>query len=48
MDIDAHVRTVKEKTGWDVGISNALKPVEYPSRETLITMRLFDPKKAFL
>ncbi len=48
MDIDAHVRAVKEKTGWDVGISNTLKPVEYPSRETLITMRLFDPKKAFL
>ena len=48
MDIDAHVRAVKEKTGWDVGIASNLKPVAYPSQETLVTMRLFDPKKAFL
>jgi acyl CoA:acetate/3-ketoacid CoA transferase alpha subunit/acyl CoA:acetate/3-ketoacid CoA transferase beta subunit len=48
MDIDAHVKAVKEKTGWNVRISNTLKPVDYPSLETLITMRLFDPKKAFL
>ncbi|MGB9735653.1 MAG: CoA-transferase [bacterium] len=48
MDIDAHIRTVKEKTGWDVKISPTLKSLDYPSAETLITMRLFDPKKAFL
>ncbi len=48
MDIDAHVKAVKEKTGWNVRISNTLKPVDYPSLEMLITMRLFDPKKAFL
>ncbi len=48
MDIDAHVRAVKEKTGWNVGIASNLKPVAYPSQETLVTMRLFDPKKAFL
>ncbi len=48
LDIDAHIKAVKEKTGWDVKIADKLKPVEYPSLETLITMRLFDPKKAFL
>lgn len=48
LDLEAHVRAVKEKTGWDVGIARALKPVAYPSVETLITMRLFDPRKAFL
>lgn len=48
MDIDAHIKAVKEKTGWDVKIADKLKTVEYPSLETLITMRLFDPKKAFL
>ncbi len=48
LDLDAHVRAVKEKTGWDVGSAAVLKPIAYPSVETLITMRLFDPRKAFL
>ncbi len=48
MDIAAHVKAVKEKTGWNVGIANNMKPIAYPSQQTLITMRLFDPKKAFL
>jgi|YelNatPaOPRAMG01_1025707.scaffolds.fasta_scaffold02565_13 acyl CoA:acetate/3-ketoacid CoA transferase alpha subunit/acyl CoA:acetate/3-ketoacid CoA transferase beta subunit len=48
LDVDQHVKTVKEKTGWDVKISNNLRPIDYPSIDTLITMRLFDPKKAFL
>lgn len=48
MDVAAHVKTIKEKTGWDLRVADTLQPLEYPSQDALIAMRLFDPKKAFL
>ncbi len=48
MEVESHIRTVKEKTGWDVKISRELKKLSYPSPETLVAMRLYDPKNAFL
>ncbi len=48
MDIDAHIKVVKEKTGWVLKIARELKKMSYPSAKTLIAMRLFDPKRAFL
>lgn len=48
LDLNEHIKAVKENTGWNLKISSNLKPIDYPSLDTLITMRLFDPKKAFL
>ncbi len=48
MDIDKYIETVKEKASRDLKVSGSLKQLAYPSVEDLVTMRLFDPRKAFL
>jgi acyl CoA:acetate/3-ketoacid CoA transferase beta subunit len=42
-DVDADIREARERCGWDLRVARALRRVDPPTREELLTLRLMDP-----
>jgi len=45
---EEHIRTLKEKCGWALKVSQNIKATAPPTPSELITLRLLDPKRYFL
>ena len=47
-DPDKVIDDIRERTGWDVVVSNSVQPIAQPTATELALLRGFDPRSVFL